>query len=193
MNRLLTTALALLLCARLLAQPYNPAIDVQHYDFSLQLTDSNNIIHGEAAITLRFRENSPGFTLDLARKNDEGKGMTVTAIREGNKPIRFTQNSEQLIIHSAGAPGAPHTYTIRYEGIPADGLIISNNKFGRRGFFGDNWPNRAHNWLPCVDHPSDKATVSFNITAPDHYTVVANGALAGEQPLSGHRKRTRWT
>ncbi|GGB17184.1 M1 family metallopeptidase [Puia dinghuensis] len=188
----LTLVFLLVLPCWLYAQPYNPAIDVQHYEFSLTLSDSTNNIHGEAAITLTFRENIPEFALDLTRRNSEGKGMTVTTIKEGNTPIRFTQQSEQLIIHTPGAPGGQHTYKIKYEGIPADGLIISLNKFGSRGFFGDNWPNRAHNWLPCVDHPSDKATVSFNITAPDHYTVVANGELAGEQPLPGHRKLTRW-
>ena len=174
------------------AQPYNAAIDVRHYDFSLDLTDSNNTIHGQAAITLQFKENAPDFTIDLTQRNEEGKGMTVTAVKEGNKTLRFTQNNQQLIIHTPGAPGAQHTYTIRYEGIPADGLIIAANKFGHRGFFGDNWPNRAHNWLPCVDHPSDKASVSFNITAPDHYTVVANGSLKAEQQLPGHRKLTQW-
>jgi aminopeptidase N len=43
-----------------------------------------------------------------------------------------------------------------------------------------------------VDHPSDKATVSFNITAPDHYTVVANGSLRSEQQQPDHQKLTRW-
>lgn len=186
------TFFVLLFCTRLHAQPYNRTIDVQHYDFSLQLTDSNNAIQGAAAVTLEFREKAPEFSLDLTKKNAEGKGMTVTNITEAGAPVKFTQENERLVIHSAGTPGTQHTYTINYQGIPADGLIISKNKFGSRGFFGDNWPNRAHNWLPCVDHPSDKATVAFNITAPDHYTVVANGALKGEEAISDHRKLTRW-
>ena len=33
-----------------------------------------------------------------------------------------------------------------------DGLVISNNKFGKRCFFGDNWPNRAHQSAP-TQHP----------------------------------------
>ena len=49
---------------------------------------------------------------------------------------------------------------------PADGLIISKNKYGHRTFFADNWPNRAHNWMPCVDDPADKASVEFIVTAP---------------------------
>lgn len=177
---------------QVLAQPYNPAIDVKHYDFSLSLTDSNNTIDGDARITLSFRENVPEFHLDLAGKNAGGKGMTVTSVQENDHAIPFNQQDDLLILHTTGATGTEHTYDIRYAGIPADGLIISNNKFGSRGFFGDNWPNRAHNWLPCVDHPSDKATLDFRITAPEHYVVVANGALQEEKNLSDHRKLTHW-
>ena len=177
-------------CTSLLAQ--NPVIDVQHYDFSLTLTDSSNIIHGTALVTLEFKDPSDEFTLDLARKNEEGKGMTVSSVTENKKNIPYTQNVQTLVVHASGAPGRPHTYRIVYSGIPADGLIISNNKFGKRGFFGDNWPNRAHNWLPCVDHPSDKATLDWRITAPDHYTVVANGALQEQTSLKGHLRLTHW-
>ena len=175
-----------------IAQPYNPTIDVQHYDFTLELSDSNNSIHGQAAITVLFKTDVTGFALDFTRRNDDGKGMTVSAIKEGDKSLRFTQNSNELLFHISAKSGEQHTYTVTYEGIPADGLIISLNKFGHRGFFGDNWPNRAHNWLPCVDHPSDKATLEWHITAPEHYTVVANGALQEEKGLAGHKKLTHW-
>ena len=181
-----------LICFRLPAQTYNPAIDILHYDFSLELNDSNNNIRGSATITLRFNTDAPEFALDLTAPNAAGKGMTVSTIKEGKKDIPFSQATERLILHAGGSANSQHIYTIRYQGVPADGLIISNNKFGRRGFFGDNWPNRAHNWLPCVDHPSDKATLDFHITAPDHYTVVANGSLQNEEPLAGHVKRTSW-
>src|ERR1700744_1015376 len=175
-----------------LAQAYNPVIDVLHYDFSLQLNDDNNSILGSAAVTVQFRENAQECSLDLTEKNSAGKGMTVLSVKENGQPVRFSQDSQHLILHTAAKTGGEHTYTIRYEGIPADGLIISNNKYGHRGFFGDNWPNRAHNWLPCIDHPSDKATLDFRITAPDHYRVVANGALQEEKDLPGHLRLTHW-
>lgn len=185
-------AVLLLSGSRLAAQSYNPSIDVQHYDFLLELNDSNNIIRGVASVNLEFTKTVDQFALDFTQKNDEGKGMTVTSVSMDGAKVPFTQDAQQLFIHSRGAAGQKHTYIIIYSGIPADGLIISNNKFGKRGFFGDNWPNRAHNWLPCVDHPSDKATLDFRIIAPDHYTVVANGALDKESPLSGNRKMTHW-
>jgi aminopeptidase N len=175
-----------------LAQVYNPVIDVQHYDFSLRLNDENNIIRGDAAITVEFRADARQFELDLKGKNATGKGMTVLSVKEGGQPIQYTQDSDHLVLLAGGKTGDQHTYSVSYEGIPAGGLVISKNKFGHRGFFGDNWPNRAHNWLPCVDHPSDKATLDWHITAPDHYQVVANGALQEETPLPGHLKRTHW-
>jgi len=174
------------------AQTYNHAVDVQHYRFSLQLNDSNNNIRGEASVTVQFREDIKNFSLDLTRKNAGSKGMIVSSVKEGSKPVRFSQDSVKLVLLTVAGSGSVHTYTIKYAGTPADGLIIANNKFGRRGFFGDNWPDRAHNWLPCVDHPSDKATVEFLITAPDHYEVVANGKKEKEALLPGHLKQTHW-
>ena len=178
--------------SRTSAQLYNPTIDVQHYDFSLALNDDNDNIRGTAVITVLFRAAAAQFNFDLTEKNSTGKGMTVLSVSENSQPVAYTQDSSHLILQTPAIPGAQHTYTIRYEGIPADGLIISKNKFDHRGFFGDNWPNRAHNWLPCVDDPSDKATLDWRITAPDHYQVVANGSLQEERPLSNHLKLTHW-
>lgn len=174
------------------AQLYNPVIDVQHYDFSLALNDDSNNIRGTAIVTVRFRMPAARFSLDLTARNSAGKGMTVLSVSEANRPVDFTQDSTHLILMTGGGPNSQHSYTIRYEGVPADGLIISNNKYGHRGFFGDNWPNRAHNWLPCVDDPSDKATLDWRITAPEHYQVVANGALQEERIFRNHFRLTHW-
>jgi len=187
MKKLFWTLLfPVLVCTRILGQSYNPGIDVQHYDFSLQVSDTSDRIIGEAIVTVQFKTPSDSFHLDLSG------AMHVSSVKKNNKPVKFTQTKDLLIIHTHTKPGEQTTCTIRYSGIPPDGLIISKNKFGHRGFFGDNWPNRAHNWLPCVDDPSDKATVDWHITAPDHYTVVANGALQNEKPSPNHQKTTHW-
>jgi aminopeptidase N len=81
---------------------------------------------------------------------------------------------------------------VSYIGIPNDGLVISQTKFGRRSFFADHWPDRACNYLPCVDHVSDKAAVEFIVTAPEHYTVVSNGSLVEEKDLIAGMKTTHW-
>ncbi len=44
----------------------------------------------------------------------------------------------------------------------------------------NNWPNKAKNWLPTIDHPYDKATCDFVVTAPAHYEVVSNRLMTEE-------------
>jgi aminopeptidase N len=56
--------------------------------------------------------------------------------------------------------------------------VIGENVHGERGAFGDNWPNRARFWFPSIDHPSQKATVSFQVTAPPGWRVLADGRRA---------------
>ena len=81
---------------------------------------------------------------------------------------------------------------VRYSGTPATGLLIGKNKHGDRTFFSDNWPNRARHWLPTIDHPYDKATSEFIVTAPSHYQVVSNGLKVEVTDLPGGHRRTHW-
>ncbi len=66
---------------------------------------------------------------------------------------------------------------VEYHGSPKDGLMLSNDKAGKPSAIGDNWPDRVHQWIPCLDHPSAKAPVTFTVTAPARDLVVANGQL----------------
>lgn len=173
----------------------NKAIDVQHYRFEISLNDTNNIIHGKATITLKTREADNMIYFDLKGFNDStGNGMKVWQVSENNKDLKFSQDSGHVNIYFKNALhlNESKNISISYYGIPADGLIIDTNKFARRTFFADNWPNRAHNWIPCNDHPSDKASVEFIVTAPDHYRVIANGILIKESNLPDHLKLTNW-
>lgn len=174
------------------AQVNVPVIDVQHYDFALRLTDASDTIKGEATVSIKLLKDVKTFPLDLAKTAANGKGMQVLSVSENNAPVAFTQEASQLDINTSASANSIHTYVIKYQGIPADGLIISTNKFGHRTFFGDNWPDRARNWLPCADYPGDKATVDFVVTAPDHYQVVSNGLKTEETRLPGHLKLTHW-
>lgn len=171
-------------------------IDVQHYIFELNLNDKNDGIKGEAHITVQFLKPISSFYLDLTTQDDgtPKKGMRVSQVLEGDKTLAFEHIGDRLIINMAQPMKINDikTYQISYAGIPADGLIISKNKYGDRTFFGDNWPNRAHHWLPTVDHPSDKATVEFIVNAPEYYQVVANGRQYEESNLNLGWKRTHW-
>lgn len=171
-------------------------IDVLNYQFTIQLSETSDTIKGSAYIKFLVKENTNNFRFDLTSVNNEGKGMMVTAaeLASGKQLLSssFAHEKDQVIITANAAKGDTVTAVINYKGIPADGLIISKNKYGHRTFFADNWPNRAHNWIACVDDPADKATVSFSVKAPSHYQVVSNGIQTEETNLPGNSKQTTW-
>ena len=173
----------------------NNLVDVQHYKFELSLNDTNKIIHGNAGIIFKMTKPANECYFDLNRYVDSsGKGMKVTHVSRDSKELKFSQEEDHLNIYfdNTLVANTNENISIDYYGIPADGLIIDTNKFAHRTFFGDNWPNRAHNWIPCNDHPSDKASVEFIVTAPDHYSVIANGILVNETLLANNQKITHW-
>ncbi len=150
-------------------------IDVLHYRFQLDLSDHHDTIVGQAQITTVCMTGGDGLVIDLKSVSENGKGMAVAAVTRNGEELSFEHQDDSLWIFSAFEQDERFSFLVEYRGIPDDGLIISKNMFGDRTFFGDNWPNRAHNWLPCVDHPSDKATVEFVVHAPSHYQVISNG------------------
>lgn len=170
-------------------------IDVQHYNFELNVNDTTNVIRGKATIQFTMLEQSNAVSIDLVGYNKTtGKGMMVKSITENDSPLAYQLQQDNVIINfkTPVERNTSKTITISYEGIPADGLIISKNKFGQRTIFADNWPNRAHYWIPCNDDPSDKASVSFAVTAPEHYQVISNGLLKEESNLPRHQKFTQY-
>jgi aminopeptidase N len=165
--------------------PYRPGVDVQSYDLSLDLPATGNVVSGYAVLLVRHTARVDTLVLDLIR-------LTVDSVRTDGARVPFTRTANEIHI-----PFRPRgKYSVRvdvaYHGAVEDGLIIRTDSAGRWTGFGDNWPNRARYWIPSVDHPSDKATVNWTVTAPAARTVVANGVLVDRTPLPNGRIRTRW-
>ncbi len=175
-------------------------VDVLHYVFQLTIHDYTDEIQGETDVFASLPSNrAQPVVLHLSGLDSTRvQGMIVDELLFNNKPVTFTHRDHTLIIQTPETTQgvSEGTFTIRYHGIPSDGLIIEKNQYGDRTFFGDNWPNRAHFWLPTHDHPSDKATCEFIVTAPAHYQVVSNGRLVEESyllPNSHPRDRYKLT
>ena len=197
-------ALLLALTATLNADTYprQAGVDALHYVFRVGLTDQSSEITGETTMTVKFlRDAVADLNLDLTSMS-VASGMTVQSVRRGG-PIEtpgpasdnlpFTHFNNRLHIRMPPLSKAGEfTFTIRYRGTPAAGLRIGPNMHGDRTFFGENWPNLVRHWLPMIDHPYDKATGEFVITAPNQYQVVANGLVIEELDLPDNMRRTHW-
>ena len=162
-----------------------PGVDVQDYDLTLALPANGNVIAGQALLTVQRSPATDTLVLDLVR-------LTVDSVLLEGRRIEFARTPAELAIPLHGAAAASLHVLVAYHGAVDDGLIIRTDAKGRWTGFGDNWPNRARYWIPSVDHPSDKATVSWNVVAPAGRTVVANGALVDRTTLPDGRVRTRW-
>src|ERR1051326_1580786 len=162
-------------------------VQPKHYAIDIALDDQlSEISSATARIDIVILK--PTSLIDL----DFGE-LTVDSVTLGAKTASFTHNdgSLRVTLPQRAAAGARLTLTVQYHGKPKDGLILTADKDGKPSAIGDNWPNRVHHWIPTLDHPSAKATVTFNITAPSGDEVVANGRLDHVETTASGTKR--WT
>lgn len=194
----LTTILSVLaIFCRADNYPRNYSIDILHYLFELKLSDNTDEIIGKTSISVLFKTNDvKQIRLDLINANGKylQKGMVVESVSYNNTNAGFTHKNDALIIQLSGRvyKDSTITFIIQYHGVPAGGLKIGPTKYGDRSFFNENWPNNARHWLPAIDHPYDKATSEFKVTAPSKYKVVSNGLLLEESTIDKENKLTHW-
>lgn len=159
-------------------------------NYNVSLTFNQNLTEiskARAEITVLVLADSLS-TVDL----DFGE-LEIDSVTVGDRTARYTRNvgGLQVSLSKPKPRGTRFVIVVSYHGKPKDGLILARDKAGRPSAIGDNWPNRLHHWIPSLDHPSAKATVSFSVTAPKENIVIANGQLLSVES-SGEATRT-WT
>ncbi|MEP6590430.1 MAG: hypothetical protein ABJC19_04525 [Gemmatimonadota bacterium] len=105
--------------------PRQPGIDVEHYRFASALSDSTDVIRGEATVTVRFtRDGLKEFFLDLTTPSG-GKGMTVTAVRGDSAPLRYrhTENRLHITLAAPSKAGELRRFTIPTTNAPKDVVL----------------------------------------------------------------------
>jgi len=157
-----------------------------HYNVNVTLNDQLTEIVS-ARVGLELVITKPTSLVDL----DFGD-LTTNSVQVESRDVPFIHKDGLLQVKPT-QPFKPGqlTLTITYHGKPKDGLILTRDKDGHPSAVGDNWPNRLHHWIPSLDHPSAKATITFNVTASTDDLVIANGKLDQVKP-AGIGART-WT
>ena len=114
--------------------PRQTGVHVEHYAFALELSDASDEIRGEATVTIRFtKDGLTSFFLDLATPSS-GKGMTTSGVVSDSAQLRYTHTANRLTITLPRPSKASELrqFTVRYHGIPADGLRAGVNKYNER-------------------------------------------------------------
>jgi aminopeptidase N len=169
-------------------------LDVVHYDVMLGLpAPGGTVLGGVATLRLRpARAGLPEAVLDFT-------GLAVLGVSVEGAPVQARHAEGRLAVPLPAGTGPADTVSVRieYRGTPDDGLILGRDARGRPAAFVDNWPDRARFWLPSVDHPSDKATATLTVHAPEGWRVVSNGLPVAQgdpaPPAPGGAPRRSWT
>jgi aminopeptidase N len=180
MKLFLTSTLALV-CIIGWGQANNPLkrFDILKYKFQITVVEESDTVYGQATILFNNLTKENSIALNFKNKDNTTKGMEVINIveEESRMPLNYKHQNDLLTITTKDKSILSKPFTIYYKGIPTNGMVIGKNKFEDKTWFGDNWPNRAQYWLPCVDHIADKAIIEWVVFAPSNFTVVANGLL----------------
>ncbi len=166
---------------------------IERYNIKLEINDSTDFIKGKTGILISLINPVEEVIMDLASTDAGDTGMTVDSILKNGILVDHIHRENKLHISVFETDTGIIKYDVYYQGQAGEGIIISENMHGEKTFFADNWPNNAHNWFPCIDHPSERALVDFAITAPSHYQVIATGLLTKKVTLPGKRITHYWS
>jgi aminopeptidase N len=154
----------------------NPGIDVEHYTLMLDYDPLRIEISATAHLDVVMTEARDEFSLD-------SDGPVVSAVTVDGEPATFVAAPPELLITPAAhlSRGQRVAVDVTYTLKPRPVLSVAGQKVGwfpsAGGSYVLNEPEGAHTWVPCSDHPGDKATFRFELTVPSGVTAVANGGL----------------
>jgi Peptidase family M1 domain/Peptidase M1 N-terminal domain/Immune inhibitor A peptidase M6 len=166
----------------------NGGYDVKHYTLDVTYDPETDVLEGKARIRARATQNLSRFNLDL-------DGLTVESVKVNGRRAAWSRDGAELTVTPKKGLRKHRKFTtvVRYEGIPEtieDLLGVSGFIHTDDGALVVGEPHVAATWYPVNDHPSDKASYTFEITVPAGLEAVANGVLKDQRTKRGW---TTWT
>jgi len=176
----------------------NGGTNVLHYDLDLDYTPAppapapvEGRLDGVATIDLVATEDLDRFNLDL-------RGLTASKVTVGGKSMAFTQTDNELVITPRPKlkAGKEAQVVVTYGGTTIRPTDIEGALYGwvttRDGAMVVSEPDGSATWFPVNDHPTDKASFTFEITVPAGLVAVANGLPTGRPVTAGGRTTWNW-
>ena len=135
----------------------NPGLDVTHYDIDLAFDPARDTIEGVVGLDVTLTEDRREVTLDAV-------GLDIAEVTVDGVPADSVADDPELRI-TLPAPafsGDEVRLEVAYSVVTLDRLSAIGMSVGWfntvDGSFVLNEPDGARTWMPCNDHPSDKAT-----------------------------------
>ncbi|WP_433467233.1 M1 family metallopeptidase [Spirillospora sp. CA-128828] len=170
----------------------NGGYDVAHYDIGLKYDPGTKSIQAVTKVEARATQNLSRFDLDFLGP------LKISSLTVDGRKASFTRTGAQELVitpREGLRKNRRFTVTVAYSGVPQ---TINDDALGTSGWVPTpdgavmlNQPFGAATVYPVNDHPTDKATYTYTLSAPKDLTTLANGDLRGRW-TKGAWTTTRW-
>ncbi|MEC4050803.1 M1 family aminopeptidase [Flavobacterium sp. SUN046] len=173
--------------------PNTQNYDITYHRLEFTVDPADYWIAGKVTTTYTALSNMSSITFDLS------SSLEVSAVRQNNADLVFTQNSnDELIVTLPGiqTQGTSASVEITYAGSPPSngfGSFSTDVHSGAPILWTLSEPYGARDWWPCKQDLNDKVnSIDVYITAPSQYVAVSNGLEAEPQIVTGSSRTTHF-
>lgn len=175
---------------------YPPDLEIEpvHIDIDLHVDVKNTSAAGIVTTTVTAaRDTSSELVLDAVDFEDlkiaDPDGRTLDWSYRGDKiRVRWADPFSRGESRRVAV-----TYAVRH---PRSGLFFSAPTEAEpdRSWYAatDHETERARHWLPCIDLPNVRTTLSFHLRAESRFTILAGGLLKGSEDHGDGTRTAHW-
>src|ERR1044072_5986048 len=150
------------------------ALDVLHYAATLEPDIAAKSIKG--TVRIRFIADTPEVEFNCG-------DLTIDSVRLGGAALKFSVLDHHLRV---SIPKRAQEIDIEFHGTPKRGIRFFPDRQQVYTIFSTS------QWMVCVDHPPDKATLTFKLILPANLTPIANGQLVSQRELPNNKRASEW-
>lgn len=168
----------LLFALALVAAPQQPFADLPQQDalsyaIALTVDVEQQTLQGSVDYVFAAVEPLATITLD-ARRSPEWR---VDFTDADGKAMFAAWRDEQVVLTLSKplAKGEQVRFHAALAGKPVDGFYFTRNRHGAAMAFTDHYAIRARGWLPCEDHPADRAKFSLHVVHAQGLQLLGYG------------------
>ncbi len=156
--------------------PDRPDQDALEYSIGLQVDVAHQQLRGSVQYT--FAARAPLTTIRLDARRSDLWHVTFTTGDGKDLPAAWN-DEEQCVLLTLPKPlasGEQIVFAATLQGTPVDGFYFKPNRYGDAMAFTDHYSIRARGWLPCEDHPADRAKFALHLTYPEDCEAIGFGS-----------------
>lgn len=159
-------------------------VDVQSYLVQIDIDPDREMMDGVVTIVADIADEIDVVPLDQV-------GLDINSVEVDGVDTAFETTDSELLVTLPDDSGSTVTVRVAYSFDPSGARSAVGLPAGwfenerTNDSYVLNEPAGARSWLPSNDHPSDKATWTFEVTVPAGVTAAANGELVTRATVDG--------